>query len=152
MRRLGLVVRRLVVRVGLRWLRVWRLVQWWSGVGDRHRRLGQLLRRRLVWEVVARRRHNHRRARRLVPWCVRVVVLRRQRGVWLRRLPRWRVHLAMRWLRSLVRLRVRRWCSQGVAVAMLWLWRRRRVVMLVGRKQRRLVLGRLLRWTLTRGI
>ena len=56
------------------------------------------------------------------------------------------------WLRSLARLRVRRWCMLGVAVATLWLRRRRRVVMLVGLRQRRLVLRRLLRRTRTRGI
>ena len=152
MRRLGLLVRRLVVRVGLQWLRVWRLVRWWSGVVDRQTRQGQLLRRRLVWEAVARRRRNHRRARRRERWCLRMVVLHRQRLVLLHRLPRWRVRLVMLWLRSLVRLRVRLWCNQEVAVWTLWLQRRRRVVMLVVPKQLRLVLGRLLRRTLTRGI
>ena len=116
-RRLGLLVRRLVVRVGLLWLRVWLLVRWWSEVVDLHRMLGRLLRRRLGLEAVASRRHNHRRARRLVLWCHRVVALRRQRRVRLRLLRRWQVHLATSWLRSQARLRVRRWCSLEAAVA-----------------------------------
>ena len=45
----------------------------------------------------------------------------------------------------LVRLRVLLWCSLVAAVAMRWLQRRMRVVMLVVPKQRRLVLRRLQR-------
>ena len=116
-RRLGLLVRRLVVRVVLLWLRVWRREQWWSGGVDRHRRLGRLLRRRLGREAVASRRHNHRRARRQVRWCRRVVAQRRRRRVRLHLLRRWQVHLATSWLRSLARLRVRRLCSLEAAVA-----------------------------------